>query len=155
MPFLADVVIRLALSLAALAAGVAVPSAPEGTLFEQVNALRAQQGRRALRQCQGAVTVARTRAQDMAEEGYFSHVSPEGASARTLLRRRGIGAGWGEAIAWTEGMPAGDGIDEVVHWWNGSPKHHRVMMSPYRCAGTGIARRARGTMYVFVGIRQG
>lgn len=155
MPFLADVVVRLALSLVALTTGVAVPSAPEGTLFEHVNALRAQQGRRALRQCQKAVTVARTRAQDMAEQGYFSHVSPEGTSARTLLRLRGIGAGWGEAIAWTEGMPADDGIGGVVHWWNGSPKHHRVMMSPYRCAGTGIARGARGTMYVFVGIRQG
>ena len=154
MPFVASVLVRVALSLVALTTGVSGASASDDSLLEKVNALRAQYGRRALPQCQAAVAVARTRARDMAAEGYFLHVSPEGISAGTLLRQRGIRADWSEAIAHTEDMHADDGIDLVVPLWRDSPTHLRVLMSRYRCAGTRNASGARGSIFVFVGIKE-
>ena len=69
-------------------------------LFQAANAARTQQGLPALEANGCVVFVAQLRSDDMAALDYFSHVSPSGETAFSLMDQHGVPYGWaGENIA--------------------------------------------------------
>jgi uncharacterized protein YkwD len=69
-------------------------------LFNAINNERTQQGLPALAAHGCVVYVAQLRSDDMASRGYFSHTSPEGETAFSLLDQYGVPYGWaGENLA--------------------------------------------------------
>jgi uncharacterized protein YkwD len=74
----------------------------EARMLEMVNAERAQRGLKPLRADPEVVEVARAHSRDMFARGYFSHVTPEGASLADRLRKqqvRFVAAGENLALA--------------------------------------------------------
>jgi uncharacterized protein YkwD len=141
----------LLLALGLLLAASPVQAGCRDELLHRVNDVRAAHHRRRLPRCRVVNRVAQLRAESMATRHYFGHVSPAGIDAGDLLRARGLGRSWGEAIAWTRYMGVERGVGWVVRWWHDSPPHHAVLMHRWRCAGVGVARRGAAVYYVFVG----
>jgi uncharacterized protein YkwD len=84
--------------------------------------------------------VAASRALDMAANGYFSHYSPGGVSALTLLGDAGVSyAAAGENIARSNHAP-GEVVRIIHAAWMASEGHRANMLDArYREAGIGIA----------------
>jgi uncharacterized protein YkwD len=94
--------------------------------------------------------IASSRALDMAAQGYFSHYSPSGRSALTLLEDAGVTyEAAGENIARSNYAP--DRVVRVIHGaWMASEGHRANMLDArYRHAGIGIAV-IDGTYYLAV-----
>ena len=66
----------------------------EWKVLAEINHLRARHGLRPLRMAFGVRRVARDRSRDMRRYDYFSHSSPSGRDAASLLQRRGMRV-WG------------------------------------------------------------
>jgi uncharacterized protein YkwD len=143
-------VLFVSLGLFAASAGVDAPDAsaacagaPEAATLCLINAERRARGRPALAVEPRLALAAQRYSADMVARGYFSHVSPEGASLADRLRRVGYAGAcaWraGETLAWGFGdqrTPA----SRVAAWMH-SPRHRRVLLSRrYRDVGVGIAR---------------
>ncbi len=79
---------------------------------------------------------ARGHSQDMAEQGFFDHVSPDGREFMDRVYATGYNGGgpWGENIA--AGYPT---AQEVVDGWMDSPGHCTNIMEPsYGVVGVGL-----------------
>ena len=110
-------------------------SAEEQSVFEQLNATRAQG-----RSCGGkympaapAVTwngylaaAAAGHANDMADQGYFSHTSPSGSTMKQRAQQAGY-TGWQEL---GENIAAGYTVRDVIQGWLDSPSHCETLMDP-------------------------
>lgn len=107
-----------------------------------VNGIRTDAGLPAVSASARLSLAAQRHASDMAERGYFEHVSPEGATLQRRVTATGYlrGApGWelGEDIAWAEPLvsPAA-----VVDAWMASPTHRDVILTgSFRAVGVGVA----------------
>jgi uncharacterized protein YkwD len=87
-------------------------------------------------------------AADMVRRGYFSHVSPEGASFFDRLRRAGYARGcasWagGETLAWGTGSQSSP-VSRVAAWMH-SPPHRAILLGRFREAGIAVLKGAPGT----------
>ena len=127
----------------------------EADLIRRLNAERASAGLPALAADAGLVTIARIRSSDMAAKGYFSHTSPEGQSAFSLLDQWGIPYSWaGENLA-RNNYPLGDTVAVAVRDLMASPPHRDNILNPnYTRVGVGYAEDGSGMRYytiVFVG----
>jgi uncharacterized protein YkwD len=79
---------------------------------------------------------------DMVRRGFFSHVSPTGASLhdRLMSADYGDGAGWkaGEALGWGTGVRATPEV--LVEEWLDSAHHRKILLNPaFREFGIGVA----------------
>lgn len=129
-----------------------------------INAERAARGLRAVQPDAALGRAATGHARDMFARGYFSHVSPGGATCLDRARRAGYRtAGYrswrvGEVIAWGEG---GKGAPQaVVDKWMRSPLHRGVILGKswrdvgVACVEGSFGGSGRSYMYVIdVGVR--
>ena len=127
----------------------------EADFTRRLNAERVAAGLPPLAVDGALVNVARTRSGDMASRGYFSHTSPEGQSAFTLLDQWGVSYSWaGENLA-RNNYPLEETVAVAVRDLMASPPHRANILSPnYTRIGIGYAEDGSGMRYytiVFVG----
>jgi uncharacterized protein YkwD len=127
----------------------------EADFIGRLNAERAAAGLPALAVDADLVTIARIRSSDMAARGYFSHTSPEGQSAFTLLDQWGIAYSCaGENLA-RNNYPLEETVAVAVRDLMASPPHRANILNPnYTLVGVGYAEDGNGIRYyttVFVG----
>ncbi len=123
----------------------------EQQLFEGQNSERARLGLAALRIDAGLEAIARHRAQDMASKGYFSHQSPSGETAFTLIDAAGISAPYaGENIGYNTYTDSASAT-AVLAAFISSPAHEaNIVGAHYSRVGVGMAIAANGTRYYSV-----
>ena len=154
--------------LAALVAAVMLPSpaaardrtvvgtekmrAAEARLLQDINRIRARNGRKPLRLDRRTRQVARARSSDMAAKRYFAHVEPDGDNARRILVRRHVSASEvTENIGHTIGLSLRQGTKRMARWWYHSPPHRRQMLArDINYVGIGIARRGGRFTYTAI-----
>lgn len=133
------------------------PAAPvslgglEQQMFSAHNAERASSGLPAL-QLDGTLTqLARQRAQDMASKGYFSHTSPTGQTAFTLLSASGyVYTLAGENLA-RNNYPDSQSVSVAMSGFMASPTHRINVLEPkFSRVGIGMAVGADGLKYFAV-----
>lgn len=130
-------------------------SAFESDILAGINAQRTAAGMAPLQQDSNLVTVARERSNDMAQNGYFSHVSPTGDTAFLLMDRYGIPYAWaGENLA-RNNYPDDESVAVSLRDWMASQGHRdNILGSHYQTVGVGAAVDGAGMKYftlVFVG----
>jgi hypothetical protein len=110
----------------------------------EVNAIRRANGLPQLRTSYRLRLAANRHARDMVQRRYFAHISPNGASVESRVRRAGF---LGRARDWGIGEDLGWGTGSrgtpqaVVAAWMRSPPHRAVILNPrYQQGGAGIAR---------------
>ena len=111
-----------------------------------VNADRARHGLQALRGDRDLRQAAGRHSRNMVRRGFFSHVTPRGASLVDRLRRSGYlranhARHAGEALAWGSGTSATPAV--IVAEWIASPPHRRILLArDFREIGVGVAAGA-------------
>ncbi|MCJ7490876.1 MAG: CAP domain-containing protein [Dehalococcoidia bacterium] len=113
-----------------------------------VNQLRAERGLPPLVRDPQLSAIARMRAEDMANYGYFSHTPPDGCGARCLMERAGMTVAWaGEVIAWNN-TRVDQSADMTIALWRNSPQHLGTIINGcFTRMGTGSAFAGDGRIY--------
>ena len=108
----------------------------EAELGMSLNQMRAENGLSPLGPDTELSAVARTRAEDMAQNNYFSHEAPDGCDYRCLMSKHGISIAWaGEVIAWSN-YPLDQAVPMAIDMWRTSPSHFGVITDlPLRLGG--------------------
>ena len=127
----------------------------EADVLAGVNRERIAAGLGALQIDATLVAVARERSNDMAQNNYFSHVSPTGETAFTIMDRYGVPYSWaGENLARNNYSDA-ESVAIAMRDWMASQGHRDNMLnSNYGYIGVGSAVDGAGMKYftvVFVG----
>lgn len=126
--------ILTALLLLSLLATSALAASLESDAAKRINAERAARGVASLEISTTLAGKARVKAQDMAENGYFSHTSPTYGTPFTMMRTLGVSyrsAAENIAMGYTE-------ADAVVAAWMASPSHRESLLSSrYTVLGVG------------------
>ena len=122
------------LLLLSLLATSALAASLEQDTAQRINLERAARGIAALEISTVLGGKARVKAQDMAENGYFSHTSPTYGSPFTMMRTLGVSyrsAAENIAMGYTK-------ADAVVAAWMASPSHRESLLSSrYSVLGVG------------------
>ena len=134
------------------------PSAPaaglsslERQLFDGQNAERARSGLAPLQLDSGLQAVASRRAGDMATRGYFSHASPTGETAFTLIDAAGINAPYAAENIGFNNYPDGQSAAAVLSAFMASPSHRaNILNGRYARVGVAVAVAAGGIKYYAV-----
>jgi len=110
------------------------PSAYEKEVLALVNEERAQHGLQPLKLSDSLSSVAHTKAQDMADNGYFNHTSPTYGSPFDMMKQFDI-----SYRAAAENIAAGQRSPEaVVEAWMNSAGHRKNILNPdYTHLGNG------------------
>ena len=116
----------------------------EASLYEQVNAVRAQHHLVPLARQPAVDGVARAHSSDMASRGYLAHETPEGENPVHRLERGRVD-GFSMAAEnigmTTKPSPA----SEIVTSWMRSPVHRTNILAPaFNATGLGVARGRDG-----------
>jgi uncharacterized protein YkwD len=125
-------------------------------LLDGINAQRAANGLAPYAYDASLTRVARTRSQQMADQGYFGHVDPYGYSMYTeLLRRFGIGYAWaGENLA-LNNYGVGESPERAIISLMKSPTHAaNILAGDFYRIGIGEVTTADGRhiyAMIFVG----
>lgn len=125
------------------AAPVSLPGLA-GQLYAAHNSARAGAGVAPLALDSTLTAIAQTRANDMASRGYFSHTSPTGETAFTLLDRYGIGGLAAENIA-RNNYPDSQSASTAMTGFMNSSGHRYNIMDP-ALTRVGIAVAYAGSM---------
>jgi uncharacterized protein YkwD len=138
---------KSALAPPIVAAGVRLTSL-ETDLIRRLNAERATAGLSDLVVDANLVQIARIRSSDMATSGYFSHTSPEGQTAFTLLDQWGIPYHWaGENLA-RNNYPVEETVGVAIRGLMASPSHRFNILYPnYNRVGVGYAEDGSGMRF--------
>lgn len=115
----------------------------ETYLLAALNRERVASGRAPLARDSRLDALARTKARDMAERGYFDHVSPSLGTVFDMLRSQGIDFKWaGENIARVRDV-------ETAHRAFMESAQHRanILSAGYTHVGLGVVRH-RGKVYI-------
>jgi len=131
------------------------PATLEAGVVAGINAQRAAAGLPLLQLDPELVTVARERSSDMAQEGYFAHVSPTGETFSSLMQAQGVPCSWcGENIAYNN-YPDDQTVAVVLSAWMASSGHRDNILRPtFSRVGVGVALGGSGVKYytaVFAG----
>ncbi|HLF72009.1 MAG TPA: CAP domain-containing protein [Dehalococcoidia bacterium] len=123
----------------------------EQQLFALHNSNRAQFGAGPLSIDATLQQIAERRAQDMASKGYFSHTSPSGETAFTLMEQFGFKyAIAGENIA-RNNYPDADSVKVAMDGFMNSPGHRQNILEPrFTKVGIGYAMGSDGMKYYAV-----
>jgi len=118
----------------------------ESAVHDRVNQVRHQHELNALRGNDALAAVARAHAEEMAREGYLSHVNPRGQNPLQRVQAAGI-SGFrllAENIGATS--KSGDRVDEIVRGWMNSPIHRENVLNPaFNSSGVAVVETATGT----------
>jgi len=130
-------------------------SAFETDILTGINNERVAAGLAPLQVDSALVVVSRERSNDMIQQGYFGHISPNGETAFSLLDRYGIPYGWaGENLA-RNNYPEDECVGVAVHDWMASEGHRENILNVhYTAMGAGAAVDGSGMYYftmVFTG----
>jgi uncharacterized protein YkwD len=119
----------------------------EQNCFEAVNHQREAKGLHALEESDELLEVARDYSRRMAEEGFFSHIDPEGKSVRERVREAGLR--WhvlGENLAFSRGYVSP--VAATLVGWMDSPTHRKNILEPsYTEGAVGAWISSKGTVY--------
>jgi uncharacterized protein YkwD len=117
-------------------------------LVTLANSKRSQVGLVKLRMDPTLMSIARDRAEVMAQNDVMSHTEPDGTKFWNRLNAAGIT--WyaaGEIIAWNHYPLKYSPAEAIAAWW-ASPGHHAIMVSTgYNYFGFGAAASADGKLY--------
>ncbi|HEX6648584.1 MAG TPA: CAP domain-containing protein [Pyrinomonadaceae bacterium] len=125
------------------------PTDIEKRAFEQTNLERIKNGLPPFVWDADICRMARTHSENMAQQRYFSHVTPEGLRLRDRARAAGIlrYSVLGENIAYNQGYTDPGGL--AVERWMLSPKHRANILSPeFRAMAIGSFVAADGSVYL-------
>lgn len=139
------------LSMGAAVACGSLPgdSAVKQSLLAEVNALRASAGLSRLSPSRKLQAVAEGHACDMAERGYFSHVSPDGGTFKTRIK-----AGGYDRKAAVENIAITPRVEpmRVVQMWLASPSHRaNLLRRDLKEVGFGAKPGPEDVLWVMVG----
>lgn len=112
----------------------------EQQIWQQINAIRKQQGLSELRYNETLASVARKYSEKMAERNFFAHVSPDGDSVADRVRAAKVFY-WmvGENLFRSANIP--QPVPAAVEGWMNSPGHRaNILRSEYRETGIGVWR---------------
>jgi len=127
----------------------------EAELIRLLHAERAAAGLPALAIDASVVLLARTRSNDTAARGYFSHTSPDGETAFTLLDQAGIPHSWAAENLASNTYHVSETVAVAVRNLMDSPPHRANILNPnYKRVGVGYAEDSDGMRYytmIFVG----
>ncbi len=113
-------------------------------VIEIVNKHRISNGLRPLSRSAGLTEVAKFRAEDMADNNYFSHISPYYGEMTDLYDKFDITWSYcGENIACGQRNPQ----DVTESWMNSSGHRENILDTDYKYIGVGVARNSNGTYY--------
>lgn len=131
------------------------PATLEAAVVAGINAQRAAAGLPSLQLDPDLAIVARERSNDMAQRGYFSHVSPTGETFSSLMQSHGVACSWcGENIAYNN-FGYDQTVAVVLSAWMASPGHRDNILRPsFDRVGVGVALGGSGVKYytaVFAG----
>ena len=120
----------------------------EQRVLQLINQERAAKGLRPLVWDATLSRAARMHSENMANRGFFNHVSPDGHTASDRIKLCGM-HGWsalGENIAFNQGFE--DPVAFAVEQWLKSPLHRQNMLSPmWSSSAVGIATAADGRIF--------
>ena len=120
----------------------------ESQLFAALNAERASAGQPALERDACAEHVAGLRTDDLASRGYFSHTSPEGATAASLLEEVGRGGVASAENLARNNYPDGESVTVAVESLMASDGHRRAILHDrYTHGGVASALGEDGMRY--------
>ena len=124
-------------------------------MFNAINNERTQQGLPALTVHGCVVYVAKIRSDDMASLNYFSHTSPNGDTAFSLMDKYGVPYGWaGENLA-RNNYPDNESVSVAISDLMASPGHRaNILGVNYTHLGVGTAVDGAGMKYytmIFIG----
>ncbi len=130
-------------------------SDPALTLFNAINNGRTEQGLPALAVHGCLVFVAQLRSQDMATRGYFSHTSPDGETAFSLMDQYGVPYGWaGENLA-RNNYPDDESVGVAIRDLMASEGHNAIILNTnFTHLGVGAVDDGAGMKYytmIFIG----
>ena len=118
----------------------------ETELLDQVNRIRSDHHLVPLVRRTDLDRVALAHSIDMAQRGYFSHQSPEGANPVDRLQRQGV-ADMRLAAENLGKTTHSDPSTQIVRSWLQSPDHRSNLLAPaLNFTGIGIARDADGSL---------
>jgi hypothetical protein len=118
-------------------------------LAKGINGMRSADGLPPLTLDSRLTTIANGRAQDMANNDYFSHYPPDGCNLGCLLQKSGVDImDWGEIIARNNYPGVDEEVSVALDGWRNSPGHFAIITDKsYRSLGVGFALDATGTSY--------
>jgi len=112
-------------------------------IFDEVNQARTENGLKTLPWDTKLAGIAQARSQDMADNNYLDHISPDGKDATSLMKAAKISYfSVGEAIfGWYGVSPDTNLVDETVQGWLKSPGHRAIILDKesYTHAAVGVA----------------
>ena len=113
-------------------------------IISLTNKERSSAGLAALKEDPALSYLARMKAEDMAQKGYFSHTSPTYGSAFDMMKDAGISYSYaGENIAKGQASPQ----SAMNGWMNSSGHRENILGSSFTHIGTGVAADKQGTLY--------
>lgn len=116
------------------------PSTVDATLLSLLNRERTSRGLAPLQLDASLAAVARTKSQEMAGVGYFSHTSPTYGSPQQMLSRYGIAYS-----AFAENIARGTSAANIHASWMASPGHRANILNPaFTRIGIGVAQSGSG-----------
>lgn len=121
----------------------------ERRAFEMTNRVRLQNGFTRLSWDPELCRIARLHSERMAQEGFFSHQTPEGQNLRARLRASGISSfrAIGENIAYNQGYEDPGGF--AVERWMVSPGHRANILSrDFESSAVGVYVSADGAVFL-------
>lgn len=134
---------QLPASTGGSSAGTGILSADEARSYQLINEARQQNGIAPLALNATLVKVAREKAQDLADNGYFGHYSPTYGSPYDHLQANGVAYRWaGENIA---EMGSVDAAHEA--FMQSSGHRANILSKAYTEVGVGVSRRG-STVYI-------
>jgi uncharacterized protein YkwD len=123
----------------------------EQQVFDGQNAERARSGLAGLRLDGALEVIARRRAQDMANKGYFSHTSPTGETAFALIDAAGIDAPYaGENIGFNNYADSASASGVLTAFMASSAHRANILGGNFTRVGVGVAIAANGNKYYSV-----
>ena len=127
-----------------------VLAADEAALLDRINVVRRQHHLGPLRASDRLARVARAHAEEMARDGYLSHVNPAGKSPLDRVRAAGVDGFRLLAENIGSSSARGDRVGIVIEHWLDSPVHRENLLTPaFNTTGIGIGRGpADQTIYV-------
>lgn len=107
----------------------------ERQVFDVTNAFRVRQGKKPFVWDEAAAASAREHSQDMASQGYFDHVNPQGKSPADRMKDMGIRYSYA-----AENISAGHtNAFEAVNGWVNSSGHRENILGDAQRLGVGVA----------------
>ena len=126
------------------ATGFVVSGSMTSQVVTLVNKERASNGLQSLASDSQLAKLAQMKAEDMAKNGYFSHISPTYGSAFDMMKTYGVSYKTaGENIA--KGQKTAQSV--MNGWMNSSGHRANILKSDYTKIGVGYAKASDGTTY--------